>query len=378
MTNKNVSLGATIVHQYYPSFIDLPVGRYLVDSDDLKGMIEVLEHVRPLVITDFSNAIINRPEKKGKIFSDIKRPIHRISRDSIAADAVGNEGRVALAIVLEKPVNGRVFYHDAYTSLLIVSEFGHDKTPDDISFHQPLLKRFIGTYRCVTSDLRTSFFEGAPDAVNAVRIGHRYYTDKERDVPFQERLLAIDTDVDLRPCLLGLGKGARGLQDHYDDEAKTTEKGHHIGKYLIDGFKPPENIIEIEKLANLAFNDEKLRPAVAEAMSILEISILSHQRKFKRFLNISKQNEEKEVTWKFLMNGMLASLLDLYEHNGSKGKVIKNANWVLDVRHKVVHDGYNPSKDEVDRVLSFAKTLITIFEMPEDYKGNWKLKEQYK
>jgi len=53
---------------------------------------------------------------------------------------------------------------------------------------------------------------------------------------------------------------------------------------------------------------------------------------------------------------------------------MRQANRALELRHKVTHAGYVPSLDEANLVLSCVRTILSIFELPEAYKGNWKRK----
>ena len=83
-----------------------------------------------------------------------------------------------------------------------------------------------------------------------------------------------------------------------------------------------------------------------------------------------KIREPDEVTWKFLINAILPALLDLFE--GDKASMMRRANEVRCLRHGVVHEGYSPTRDEADKVLSFTRVLLTVLEVPDQFKGNWK------
>jgi hypothetical protein len=121
----------------------------------------------------------------------------------------------------------------------------------------------------------------------------------------------------------------------------------------------------------LAFSGKQLRPAVADAMSIAEVAILQAQQRFRTELrSAGKTGKPDEVTWKLLINAILPALLVLFD--GDKASMMRRANEVLSLRHGVVHEGYSPTRDEVNKVLSYVRTLITILEVPDQFKGNWK------
>ena len=148
MSQNLALIGVAIVHQYYPGFIDLPANtQFVVRSPDLTGSIQVLAHVRPLVVTDFRNELVRKRSKGGCHPIDIRRPISGIKKEAISVDARGFEGRAGPGIAIEKEIQGRVFYQDVYTGLQFCAEFADHNCAENIGLrmHRRLLERFIGT-----------------------------------------------------------------------------------------------------------------------------------------------------------------------------------------------------------------------------------------
>ncbi|MBS0222353.1 MAG: hypothetical protein JSR91_16595 [Proteobacteria bacterium] len=366
------ALGAVIVHQYYPGFVDLPAGSdYLIDSPDAQGLIRVAGHVRPLVIVDFNNELVNRPHKHG-VHTDIKRPIRGINRSAISADAVGHEGRKALILAVEKEINGRIFHQDIYTSLEVRWEVPTERAAQDLRPFDRLLVRFISTYRYLNPDTRLILRDGIPDDSTPRRVALYPYSDADLQSHPVERLARAPAK-DPQLSILSYHTAGRALQDHAEGSAALATRGKTLAGYLASGFALPETLLAIERLANLAFTLGQPRSAVVEAMSILELGVLAHQRKVLPQLDASgKVTKENEPTWKFLINAILPALLDLYD--GDKGGVMRQAQRALDLRHKVAHAGHVPSPEDANLVLSCVRTILSIFELPEIYKGNWKRK----
>ena len=373
MSQNLAPLGVAIVHQYYPGFIDLPANtQFVVRSNDLSGSIQVLAHVRPLVVTDFSNELVRRRSKGNRHPIDIRRPISGIKKEAISVDALGSEGRPGPVIAIEKNIEGRVFHQDVYTSLQFCAEFADHNGAESVALrmHRRLLERFIGTYRHLNPDIRLPLKDGLPEAESPVRIGYYFYSPAEKRLPLEERIVNARPD-NLCLSILASDRGTRALQDHAGDTAMLEARAELLGSYLFNGFASTENLLAIERLADLAFSGKQLRPAVAEAMSIAEVAILQAQQRFRAQLrSAGKIRKPDEVSWKFLINAILPALLDLFD--GDKASMMRHANEVLGLRHGVVHEGYSPTGDEANKVLSFVRTLLTILELPDQFKGNWK------
>lgn len=373
MDQTSVPIGVAIVHQYYPGFIDLPTNtQFLIRSHDLTGVVQVLAHVRPLVVTDFNNELVRGRSGGGRHPVDIRRPISSIKKKALSVDARGFEGRAGPAIAIEPEIRSRVFYQDVYTSLQLCAEFVDPQRAENVGLqaHRPLLERFIGTYRYLNPDPRVAVGRGYPEAETPLRIGYYMYSPAERRLPLEERIANARPDK-LQVSIVALGRGTRALQDHVGDLAVLESRAEYLGSYLSSGFALSENLLAIERLADLAFSGKQLRSAVVEAMSIAEVAILQAQQQLTAELqSAGKIHKGKEVTWTFLINAILPALLDRFD--GDKDSVMKPANEVLRLRHRVVHEGYHPTSQEVNQVLSFIRTLLTILELPEHFKGNWK------
>jgi hypothetical protein len=84
-------------------------------------------------------------------------------------------------------------------------------------------------------------------------------------------------------------------------------------------------------------------------------------------------SEPNRLTMDFVFNKVLPSLLSLYD--GDKGSIMRHANQVLTIRHNVVHRGHQPSLDDANTVVSLARVILSIFELPERFRADWKLRE---
>jgi hypothetical protein len=373
MSQNSTPIGVAIVHQYYPGFIDVPTNsQFLICSPDVTGSVHVLAHVRPLVVTDFNNELYRKQSRGGRRPIEIRRPISRIKRDTVSADARGFEGRTGPVIAIEKDTQGRVFYQDVYTSLQLCTEFDDREQAENLALqmHGRLLERFIGTYRYLNPDTRLVVTDNVPEVTTPLRVGYYFYSTTEQRLPLEERIINAWPD-ELRVSIVALDRGARALRGHVGDMAEVRARGERLAGHLGNGFALSENLLAVERLADLAFSGQRPRSAVVEAMSIAEVGILEAQQRFMNELQrAGKIRKPNETTWKFLIEAVLPALLDLFD--GDKGLMMKRAKEVLCIRHSVVHESYGPSMDEANKVLSFVRALLTVLELPDQFKGNWK------
>ena len=62
--------------------------------------------------------------------------------------------------------------------------------------------------------------------------------------------------------------------------AEVRARGERLAGHLGNGFALSENLLAVERLADLAFSGQRPRSAVVEAMSIAEVGILEAQQRF--------------------------------------------------------------------------------------------------
>jgi len=313
MSVEYPAVGAVIVHQYYPGFVDVPANSdYVIDSPNAQGLIRVLGHVRPLVVVDFDNQLVNRPHKQ-RVHTDIKRPIRNIDRGAISVDAKGHEGRKASIIAIEKHINGRIFRQDLYTSLEVRWEVETEREAQNLHLFNVLLTRFISTYRFLNPDTRLVLSDGMLDDSTPMRTSfYRYSEPEQHQHPVQR--LAKAPAANLQLVMMSYRTAGRSLQDHAGTDAALTQRGYALAGYLANGFELSETLLGVERLANLAFALHQPRSAIVEAMSVLELGLLTNKRKMLPAFDASaKQTKAKDLTWKFLVNAVLPALLDLYE-----------------------------------------------------------------
>ncbi|MEN3977202.1 hypothetical protein [Emcibacter sp. SYSU 3D8] len=367
-------IGVHIVHQHYPGFIDvLPNALYLVDGGGLRGGVQVLRHVRPLIVTDFDNSFSRTDGSVGQVFTRLERPIGEILADANVVDAIGLEGRSAPTLAIEKGPRGRIFYQDVFTELQTLTEFFEPSQSDGLVAHGLLLRRFIATYRFLHPDPRLEMPSEAPIESTPLRVGRYVYASEERSWPFEQRIeQAYPSDLQL--SIMALGRGVRSLRDHYVSPAELEKRSRNLNAWLCNGFDLPENLVELERLADLAFIGKRLRAAVIEAISILEISLLQARDRVpmarRRASSMTKTADD--LTLKFLVNAVLPQLLRAYD--GDPGPVIKKANEARVIRNNVVHSRSEPTLEQTNLVLSSVRTVLSIFELPDSFKGNFKLR----
>ncbi len=366
MKRVGAPVGATIVHQYYPGFIDLPApSPYLIASDDVSGLVRVMGHVRPLIITDFDNELIRRRLGPNEFQIDLRKTIAKVNYESISAELKGNEGRSGLALAIEKDIAGRVFYNDLFTSLQFHWEVSNVENAAELLPYRLLLKKFIGTYRFVNPDTRVAVSADIL-APNPIRVGAYMYSQSELHMTYQERLLRTKPRA-LRVSTASYGRAARALQDHDGDTDLLQARGQTVAGYLANGFGLSENLMEIERLADVALSEGRTRSAVVEAMSVFEAGLIAARN---REPGMPKKANPRNENWQFLMDSVLPKLLDLYQ--GDKAQWIREGNGVLEIRHCIVHRNHIPSKEEAARVLAFIRHMFSILEVPDDFKGNWR------
>ncbi|MEX0697772.1 MAG: hypothetical protein WD099_09525 [Dongiaceae bacterium] len=275
-------------------------------------------------------------------------------------------------IAIEYSITGRVFLQEVYTSLHVCSEFFDAACAENLTNHRLLRERFIGAYRYINPDTRLLLTNRIADDDAPLRVGCHYYSPAEQTQPFEKRIVHAWPER-LSISIISSDRAARALQDHVGDEAALRWRSMQLNSYLANGFALSENLLEVERIVDLAFKGKRPRAAIVEGMSVLEMSILAHQRRMNVQLGSRvRTNEPTHMTWKVLIEKLLPRLLDLYE--GDASQIMARAKKVLDIRHRVVHGGYTPSNDEVNMILSFIRSVLSIFELPDAFRAGWQLK----
>lgn len=364
-------VGVCFVHQYYPGFIDvIPESRFLVDAPDLKGGVEIIGHVRPLVMTDFGNGLVQKKVKKGEL-TQFSRPVRQIDINSISMEGTGHEGRKGPVYAVEKAKRGRIFYQGLYTELQTLTEIYEPSENGALSAHSKLVDRLVGTYRYLKPDPRLEMASELPADTTPLRVGYYLYSEAEQAMPFLERFSRAEPDR-LQMSMMSYRTAGRALQDH---ETGTLEKRtEQLAAWLQSGFVLPDNLAEIERLADLAFSQNSYRPAIVEAISILEAGILAARARAiaEGTAPWAKDQDIDALPLRFIFEKILPLLLKNFD--GDVGAIVAEAKAARLVRNQVVHHGHQPSLDETKMVLGTARNILSILELPERYKGNYKSK----
>lgn len=360
-----------IVHQHYPGFIDLvPNAVYLVVGAGLRGGVQILKHVRPVIVTDFDNGFRREETPDGAVYTRLRKPIADVSDDCNVIDATGFEGRSAPAIIIEKGREGRIFYQDIFTELQTLTEFHGDDPSQGLVSHGHLVDRFVSTYRYLNRDLRIEMPAAIPTETTPIRVGHYVYSDAERLLPFHKRI-AEASPGELNLSISAIGRGARALQDHDVDSAELERRSRTVNDWAASGFELGENLTEVERLADLA-NSGRRRAAVVEAVSIFEVGLLqardrlSPGDKGRSSRNIGSE----DLTLKALVNRVLPYLLKQFD--GDPCSLIKRANELRELRNDVVHKRHEPDHAQVGEALTTVHTILAILDLPDLFKANWK------
>ena len=362
-------LGVSIVHQHYPGFIDVvPNSQFIVDSPDLRGSVQIIAHVRPLVVTDFANSLVTVAVGHGHI-TRLAKPIPAVAEDSISAGGTGLEGRSGPMFAVEKAVDGRIFFQDIFTEVMTCTETTDTNASAGLQGHSRLLDRLIGTYRYIKPDPRLSMAAEAPADTTPLRVGFYRYSDLERAAPFPKRIQNA-APSSLQLSIMSYKTASRALQDH--ERATLIDRSEQLGSWLLSGFALPENLAEIERLADLAFTAGRLRAAVVESMSILEVGILEARARAVKAGDApwAIRKDPEQLTFRDIINKILPLLLKQYD--GPVGDMVKIAHEARETRNRVVHKGHRPSLEEANQVLSTARKILAILELPNLYKGNYK------
>lgn len=365
-----VPLGAASVQTHYPGFIDISPGcNFLVVHEDLKAVVTIQSHKRPLIVTDFGNYLTEgKHDRRGRTRARIKRPIQKVSDNSISATATGSEGGPNILIAVERRRDGRIFFNGMYTEIHVIWEVVAPNRPEDLRPASKLLERFISLYRYHSSDTRIRIMDGRPLDPSPWRTGYVPYGAEALRKPWHQRLSEVKFP-DLPISLISFKEAARALRDHETSDEIRGQRERAIGSWLIGGYGLSENLLEIERIADLAFIDGRFRSAVVEAMSILEISILQARSRHSRRTTL---NQKQEIGWKEIKNKILPEILSSYEIEVDD--VCRSIARSIDIRHSAVHGAYQPSIDEAAFVLSTARILISTLELPEKVKGFSKCK----
>ena len=367
-------IGVHIVHQYYPGFIDvLPNTLYLVDGAGLRGGVHVLRHVRPLVVTDFLNSFTRFEGEDGPVYTRLERPIGDIDDASNVVDAKGFEGRSAPTIAIEKGRDGRIFYQDVFTELQTLTEITEPDSSAGLLAHDRLVGRFVAAYRFLHKDPRLEMPSAVPIETTPLRVGHYLYSAKERALPFDQRI-AEAWPNELHLSIAALGRGVRSLRDHDVAPELLEKRSRDLNAHLCNGFALSENLLELERLVDLAFSGGRRRAAIVEAVSLLEVGLLQARDRLPagQLAKSSGNLTPDDLTLKMLVNRVLPHLLRHFD--GEPGSLIKRANELRTIRNNVVHQRHEPTAEEVNHVLSVVHTTLAILELPDQFKGNWKRK----
>jgi hypothetical protein len=367
-------IGVHIVHQYYPGFIDvLPNTLYLVDGAGLRGAVHVIGHVRPLVVTDFANGLTRFEGEGGAVYTRSERPIGDVDDASNVVDAKGLEGRSAPTIAIEKGRAGRIFYQDVFTELQTLTEITTPDSSAGLIAHDQLVGRFVAAYRFIHKDPRLEMPSAVPIETTPLRVGNYFYSPQERALPFDKRI-AEAWPNELHLSIAALGRSVRSLRDHDVAPELLEKRSYDLNAHLCNGFALSENLLELERLVDLAFTGGRRRAAIVEAVSLLEVSLLQARDRLPagERAKSSGSRAPDDLTLKMLVNRVLPHLLRHFD--GEPGPLIKRANEMRSIRNSVVHQRHEPSLDEVNHVLSVVHTILVILELPEKFKGNWKRK----
>lgn len=367
-------IGVHFVHQFYPGFIDVrPHSLYLIDGEGLRGGVHVLRHVRPLVVTDFTNKLIRVDAEDGMIHTRLARPISEIDQESNAIDARGLEGRSAPTLAIEKGADGRIFYQNVFTELQTLTEIARPDSSAGLVAHDQLVGRFVAAYRFIHKDPRLEMPSGIPIETTPLRVGQYFYSARERALPFEQRI-AEAWPGELQLSIAALGRGVRSLRDHDVAPELLEKRSYDLNAHLCNGFVLSENLLELERLVDLAFSGGRRRAAIVEAVSLLEVGLLQARDRLPvgERAKSSRNLTPDDLTLKMLVNRVLPHLLRHFD--GDPGPLIKRANEMRDIRNSVVHQRLEPSAEQANHVLSAVHTILVILELPDRFKGNWKRK----
>ncbi|BBK43201.1 hypothetical protein STVA_32210 [Allostella vacuolata] len=324
-----------------------------------------------MVVVDFNNDFKTRPDG-AKTYTELLHPIPQIETDSLVVHAADARGRPQPIIAVEKKINGKIFMKDIYTTINVSWEMVDPMEARVISKFSSVLKRFIGAYRYIHPDVRAPIEVYLEDIEMPLKVANYFYNPYERSLPLERRILYAYTEK-FSPLVFSIRQAARGLQDIESNSEEIGKIAERVGSYLFNGFELSENLFALEKIVDSAFIHKQYRSAVVEAMSIFEIAIYEERQKYMIILRKSPNFKIKiDAAWKYLVNSILPSILDLYSED--KSDLMAWANRTLQLRNAIVHKGYMPTAEETDMALSFVRTLLAIFDIPEQFRANWKIK----
>jgi hypothetical protein len=108
-------------------------------------------------------------------------------------------------------------------------------------------------------------------------------------------------------------------------------------------------------------------------MAIAELLIIEAWKRFQKHIRFKQRfDDPKGHGWEFLAKKLLPVILSFYD--ADPATLLRRFHGILEVRHKVVHRAYVPTPDEVNEVLSTIRHLISIWELPSRFRGNWQLR----
>jgi hypothetical protein len=212
---------------------------------------------------------------------------------------------------------------------------------------------------------------GIPIETTPLRVSHYFYSAKERALPFNQRI-AEASPGELQLSIAALGRGVRSLRDHNVAPESLEKRSYDLNAYLCNGFVLSENLLELERLVDLAFSGGRRRAAIVEAVSLREVGLLQARDRLPvgERAKSSRNLTADDLTLKMLVNRVLPHLLRHFD--GDPGPLIKRANEMRDIRNSVVHQRLEPSAEQANHVLSVVHTILVILELPDRFKGNWK------
>ncbi len=291
--------------------------------------------------------------------------------DSVSANASDAWGGAGILFAQEPSLDGKLFRNSAFTEIVIGWEIWNQSDKNDISIFYQALRRLVYTYRYLTPDLRASLGPALKGHVQTIRRGSCIYKNPRAAT-------AIDRLQDNEPQywrleILSTKGYASGVAAHSAQFGTVEARAMNLGSYLMDGFVLPETVAALEAIAEEALTSGNYRSAVVEAMSLTELAILAAWRRFRSQITLTKDIDDPYGhDWRFLSEKLTPVILSLY--NGNRAPLLKRLHRIVKVRHCVVHRGYRPVADEADDVLSTARTLIRVLEIPSKYRANWPLK----
>ena len=351
-------LGVYYLHIFYPPNLFLEEKSfYPLEFENKKAIVLVTNHLRSLIINDFSNKVVKETDDLGSLSFQPLRQEYKVSKKSLVSIMDNNNGDEAYFILDYQEHLHKEIYQKNYTEIIISFE-GH-LNEKNLEFGKRLLKYFIDSYRVVSNDILTLSLEKMPYVSKIIKEYFYPYSEEDMKLDEGERLYKNRSiKLSIKEVLFPFWN--TDWKTFTTDPKKNSES---LKNFFIEK-KEPDNISDfIMKAKEELYIHANYKYSFIESWTALEISIVRLLRKIKLEKGISKKkidDFESEVGISYLLNIELPLIFSLQD--ADLKELITKVDAVRKLRNKVIHESREISQEDAVLALNTAIAFLNKIE----------------